>query len=159
MSDVEKAVARYGMFGEPVAEPDVLGEVPAHRQARLAGPMVEHFQPAGTRNEVDPIVAEVGPLGAAAVVEPERGRRDADRLLDHVPREQDPAVGPLRQARVEKPLTHRRTPDLHPVGGQHALRLVDDSVDQGRLEDVEARSHRRSMMPEAVRPMRPRSAR
>ena len=124
---------------EAVAEPDVLGEVLAHRQPRLARPVVEHLQPGRAGDEVDPILAEVRPRLAAAVVQGEAARRDADGLLDHVAREEDPPVGALRQPGVDQPLAQPGPADLHPVRGQDALRLVDDALDQLRLEDAQAR--------------------
>ena len=66
---VENAVARYGMFGRPSAEPDVLDEVGRVREARLAGPVVEDLEPGRARHEMDAVAAEVGVRVAVAVVQ------------------------------------------------------------------------------------------
>src|SRR5512141_2867256 len=63
-------------------------------------------------------------------------------------REQDPAVLALRESGLEQAPPHLGAADLEAVLGQDPLRLVDDAADQLGLEEVQAGSHRRSIMPD-----------
>ncbi len=97
---------------------------------------------------MDAIVADVGPLNARPVEQHEGRRRGPDRLFDDRPRKQDPAVVPQRQAGRDQTPPHLRSADLEAMLGEDALRLVDDAADQLGLENVQAGSHRRSIMPD-----------
>ena len=142
---VEKAVARYGMCWQAVAEPDVLHEVGRVRQAHLARPMVEDLQPARAGHEVDAVAADVGMRVAVAVVEPEGLGGAGDGSFDDIAREAHPMAGRVgRQAGLEEPPAHLRAADLHARLGQDAHRLVEDALDERGAEDVEGGTHRRT---------------
>ena len=108
-------------------------------------------------HEMDAILAQVGVRVAIPVEQRERRRRAGDRPLDDVPREQH-ATGRIgRQAGLDQPAAHLRPADLHADLGQHALRLVDDPVDEIGGEHLESWAHHaaivRSDRPVARRPV------
>ena len=108
----------------------------------LAGPVVEHLEPRRARDEMDAIAAEVGVRVAVAVVQRERSWRVRDGPFHDVAREQHAlGRGVGRQPGFDEPAAHLRAADLHPDLGEHALRLIDDPVDELRGEHVQGRAH------------------
>ena len=104
--------------------------------------MVEDLEAGRARHEVDAVAADVGVRRAGPVVQPERGGRVGDGLLDDVAREEDALPGMIeRQPVLEQAAAHLRAADLHPDLGEDPLGLVDDPGRQLRLEDVEGRPH------------------
>src|SRR4051794_20503913 len=97
---------------------------------------------------MDPVAAEIRSRDPGSIKQLKGSWGRPDCLLDDVPRKQDPAVVALREAGGDQPAPHLGTADLEADLGKHPHCLLDDTPDQLGLEDVQAGSHRRSIMPD-----------
>ena len=128
---------------QPVADADVLREVRRVREARLAGPVIEDLQPAGTRHEMHPIPTQVRVRRTITVEQGERARRRRDRGFDDIRGKQHPRPGGIRwESVIEEPAPQFLAANLDADLGEDPLRLIDDRRDQLRIEDLEAGAHR-----------------
>ena len=127
---------------EPVRQPDVLDEVGGGRMPGLSGAVIGDPEAARAGNEVDVVTADLGVWVALTVVERERRGGRADRLVDHVGREQDAlACGVGGEPCVEEPLAERGPADLHPDLSEDTAGLVQDLGGEIVIENAESRAH------------------
>jgi hypothetical protein len=120
-----------------------LDEIGRIGQPGLARAVIENFQTAGTRDEIDVVAAQFRVGRAVPIIKRKAGRRGFDGLFHDVGGKQDSiTTGIGLQSMVQQALAHFPAANLHAGFGHDTLGLVQNSDDQVFTENIERGSHR-----------------